>query len=115
MPLTRGGVVGYDAARMSYKFTMMNGAHVIGCEISGVALSDLSGMRWARSTDRDVQFLKSRDLIEKIASDRFDVAAVKTKTLLIFAKHLPRNKTKLWARDCTGASELRAAADLEKR
>jgi hypothetical protein len=74
MPLTRGGIVGYDDGGMSYKFTMMDGIHAIDCEISSVALSDLLGGRWGKLeiADRDAQFLKFRDQIESIASDLFN-------------------------------------------
>jgi hypothetical protein len=28
MPLTRGTILGFDALRMTYKFTMMDGPHI---------------------------------------------------------------------------------------
>ena len=37
MPLKRGGIVGYDADRMSYRFTMIHEARIIDCEISSAA------------------------------------------------------------------------------
>ena len=37
MPLTWGRIVGYNASRMVFEFTMMDDrAHVVGCEISSV-------------------------------------------------------------------------------
>ena len=92
MPLTRGDIIGYDAGRMSYKFTMMNGGAAIDCEISSVALNDLIGDRWSKQeiADRDAQFLKFRDLIESIASDLFNAGPSRPKVVRIFAKHLPR-------------------------
>ena len=87
MPLTRGAVVGYDAVRMSYKFTMMDGARTVACEISSAALMDIVG---EISIDRDAQFLVCRDEIEHIASTQFD--AKPAGPVRIFAKHLPRHK-----------------------
>lgn len=89
MKLTRGDIIGYDAVRMFYKFTMLNGMDVVDCEISNVALSDISGDR-PGTGDRDAQFLKFRDLIEKLASARFDDN--NAGPVRIFAKHLPREK-----------------------
>jgi hypothetical protein len=92
MPLTRGDVLGYDADRMSYKFTMTNGVETVDCEISSVALSEPIGGRWGKLeiTDRDAQFLKFRDQIESIASNMFDTGLPKPRVVRIFAKHLPR-------------------------
>src|ERR1700730_8017538 len=74
MPLTRGTIVGFDASRMTYKFTMMDGPHIIDCQISSAALDDLAGQRSKppRFLDRDAQFLEFRDQIEKLASEQFD-------------------------------------------
>ena len=92
MPLKRGRVVGYDAGRMSYKFTMWDSIETVHCEISVSALHDLIGDHWGNvlPSDRDAQFLKFRDVIERIASDLFD--ATGANPIRIFAKHLPRNK-----------------------
>jgi Protein of unknown function (DUF1488) len=90
MPLTRGAAVGYDAVRMSYKFTMLDGTRTVHCEISSAALTDIAGGRWQKiSLDRDAQFLAFRDTIEHIASSQFD--ARQAGPVRIFAKHLPRN------------------------
>ena len=58
MPLARGTIVGFDASRMTYNFTMMDGPHIIDCQISSVSLDDLAGQRWqtSRVPDRDAQF-----------------------------------------------------------
>jgi hypothetical protein len=93
MPLTRGTILGFDAARMNYKFTMADGPHIIDCQISSAALDDLTGLRSKppRVLDRDAQFLEFRDQIEKLASDQFD-RDIKSKPNLIriFAKHIPK-------------------------
>jgi Protein of unknown function (DUF1488) len=90
MPLTRGAAVGYDAVRMSYKFTMLDGTRTVHCEISSAALTDIAGGRWQKiSLDRDAQFLAYRDTIEQIASLQFD--ARPAGHIRIFAKHLPRS------------------------
>jgi hypothetical protein len=90
MPLTRGDTIGYDADRLSYMFTMMNGVHTVHCEISSVALGDLGRWERAYTQDREAQFLLLRDMIEKIASDLFDNSNGQTRAVRIFAKHLPR-------------------------
>jgi hypothetical protein len=92
MPLTRGDIIGYDAKRLVLKFTMRNGAHVIECEVSNVALSDLAGMPWrtVQGGDREAKFILWRDTIEKVASDLFDAGVDKTQTVQIFAKHFPK-------------------------
>ena len=89
MPLTRGRVVGYDANRMTFKFTMMDqGAMAVECEISSVALNDLDGHRGSGKTpDRDAQFAAHRETIEKVASEEFD-AQPRTTPVRIFAKHI---------------------------
>ena len=39
MPLSPGKLVGYDDARRMFKFTMLNGAEVVQCEISSSAVN----------------------------------------------------------------------------
>lgn len=94
MPLTRGDILGYDADRMSYKFTMLNGVATINCEISNVALGDLVGSRWKTSEilDKEAQFLKFREQIESVASNIFDTSLPKPSVVRIFAKHLRAGK-----------------------
>jgi hypothetical protein len=72
---------------MSYKFTMMDGARTVDCQISSVAMDDIAGGRWQKTPiDRDAQFLECRDTIEHIASTQFD--AKLGGPVRIFAKHL---------------------------
>jgi hypothetical protein len=94
MPLTRGKILGFDASRMTYKFTIADGPRVIDCQISSAALDDLAGQRSKppRVLDRDAQFLEFRDQIEKLASDQFDRDSEgKPKPVRIFAKHIPKS------------------------
>jgi hypothetical protein len=90
MPLTRGTILGFDASRMSYHFTMADGPRIIDCQISSAALDDLAGRsNYPRVLNRDAQFLEFRDQIEELARNRFD-AEGRPKLLRIFAKHIPK-------------------------
>jgi hypothetical protein len=94
MPLMRGSIIGYDAGRMTFKFTMLrpNGG-IVDCAISGPAMDDLFGTKGGSLEERNSQFTELRDKIEQIASDLFDRNA--TYQVRIFSKHvdLPlRNK-----------------------
>ena len=89
MPLMRGRPVGYDAERMVFIFTMMHGATIIDCEISSAALDDLVGGKGARPNEREAQFLRLRDTIERVASDSFVSNGTHSgETIRIFSKHL---------------------------
>jgi hypothetical protein len=92
MKLTRGEVVGYDSSRMSYRFTMMQDANVIECEISSVALKDLHGFKWEGSlVSMDTIFLARRDAIEDLASGLFEQCGPAGRgPVRIFAKHLSK-------------------------
>jgi hypothetical protein len=73
MPLTRGKVVGYDLARMMFQFTMRTSdRRTVACEISSIAMDSIAGARGTLPTERVAQFLRLRDRIERIASDKFD-------------------------------------------
>ena len=92
MPLTRGEAVGYDADLMAFKFTMTNGEQIVQCQISNAALGDLAG-RW-RGAARDLatEFEAHRELIEAIASERFDQTSnEETRLVRIFSKHMPNS------------------------
>jgi hypothetical protein len=52
MPLTRGKVVGYDVAKMTFRFTMLNEGETVECEINSVAMDELGGKRGALPADR---------------------------------------------------------------
>ena len=73
MPLTRGKVVGYDLTRMIFRFNMLTSdTKSVVCEISSVAMDAIAGVRGTSPTEREAQFLRLRDRIERIASDKFD-------------------------------------------
>ncbi|WMT79399.1 DUF1488 family protein [Bradyrhizobium sp. Ash2021] len=89
MPLTRSEIIGYDADKMLFRFTMMNGVQAIDCEISSAALDDLAGTRGTGGfADRNAQFEEYRANIEELASQQFD--ARPSKLIRVFAKHLPK-------------------------
>jgi hypothetical protein len=92
MALKRGEIIGYDADKMLFRFTMMDGANVVACEISSVAMDDLGGPRWVTSKlpDRDAQFAQHREAIEELASEQFDNQPYGTRLVRIFAKHVRR-------------------------
>ena len=89
MPLTPGRILGYDANRMAFQFTMLNGkAETVECEISSAAMDELAGKKGTRPAEREAQFLSLREMIERIASDNFDHDSVVRGTVVrIFAKH----------------------------
>lgn len=69
--LTRGQPLGYDAARMAFLFTMTYGAKIVDCEISSSALDDLDGTKGTRPGERETQFIRLRDAVERVASNAF--------------------------------------------
>ena len=72
MALTRGRIIGYNTDRMMFEFTMItHDTRVITCEISSVAMDHLDGRRGTRPPEREAQFIRLRDAIEKIASGIF--------------------------------------------
>jgi hypothetical protein len=90
MPLTRGRIVGYDANRMAFEFTMLTAdATTVVCQISSAAMDQLAGGKGARPLEREAQFIRLRDAIERIASDNFDdTSVVRGPVVQIFAKHI---------------------------
>jgi hypothetical protein len=71
MPLEWGRIIGYDASRMTFQFTMEDNTTIIDCEISGPAMDQLAGTKGTMPTDREAQFLHLQDAIERVASDLF--------------------------------------------
>jgi hypothetical protein len=89
MPLTRGRIVGYDVNRMAFEFTMMADATTVVCQISSAALDQLADEKGARPSEREAQFVRLRDAIERIASEKFDnESGVRGPVVRIFAKHI---------------------------
>lgn len=92
MPLTQGRIFGYNANRMVFEFTMMHELRIVDCEISSTAMDDLAGEKGVRPSERQAQFERLRDTIERVASDIFDQNDMSvTETIHIFAKHV-RNR-----------------------
>jgi hypothetical protein len=87
MPLERGRIIGYDADRMTFEFTMMDKAKIIDCSISSVAMDEMASLRGTQPADREAQFLNFRELIERIASELFDEEGAPRGTLRIFYHH----------------------------
>jgi len=89
MPLVRSRILGYDAERMAFEFTMLNKDETVPCEISSAAMDELAGKRGTLPAEREAQFLRFRETIERIASDNFDRdATVGGAVVRIFAKHI---------------------------
>jgi uncharacterized protein DUF1488 len=73
LSLERGRIIGYDANRMVFEFTMIDRATVgiVSCEVSSAAMDQLAGTKGTKPDDREAQFLQLRDAIERVASDLF--------------------------------------------
>jgi hypothetical protein len=82
--------LGYRADRMAFEFTMLNhNGEAVECQISSVAMDDLAGKRGTLPDEREAQFIRLRELIERIASDNFDnETVVRGAIVRIFGKHI---------------------------
>ena len=91
MPLTRGRILGYDNERMAFRFAMLDGAEQIECQISAAAIDELVGGPRGSYVDRETQFSQLREIIEGLASAKFDTGTVVRGSILrIFAKDIPK-------------------------
>jgi hypothetical protein len=82
-------VIGYDSERMAFKFTMLNGAEVVNCQISDAAMDQLAGVKGTERFARQSQFMSVRDAVEQIASDLFDKqSGFSGLAVRIFTKHI---------------------------
>ena len=96
MPLTRDRIIGHDNERLAFRFTMLNAADTVECQISDAALDELGGVKGTESIARQAQFLALRDAVEGIASDMFDrVPVIKGRVIRIFTKHVQRSPPSL--------------------
>ena len=43
MPLTRDRIIGHDNERLAFRFTMLNAADTVECQISDAAMDELAG------------------------------------------------------------------------
>jgi hypothetical protein len=69
---------------------MFDADQVIDCTISSTALDDLSGKRGAQPSERESQFIRSREVIEHAASMVFDTygkGKSRVSVVQLFAKH----------------------------
>jgi Protein of unknown function (DUF1488) len=91
MPLTRDRIIGHDNERLAFRFTMLNDADTVECQISDAAMDVLGGVKGTESMARQAQFLSLRDAVEGIASDIFDKGpCVKGQVVRIFTKHVQK-------------------------
>jgi Protein of unknown function (DUF1488) len=96
MPLTRDRIIGHDNERLAFRFTMLNAADTVECQISDAALDELGGVRGTESIARQAQFLALRDAVEGIASEIFDKGpCVKGQIVRIFTKHVQKQPPSL--------------------
>src|ERR1700710_456844 len=72
MTLERGQIIGYDNNRLAFEFTMRDAEGTVYCKISSTAMDELAGIKGARPSEREAQFLQFRDEIERVASSLFD-------------------------------------------
>ena len=104
MPLTRDRIIGHDTERLAFRFTMLNDADTVECQISDAAMDELAGTKGTESMARQAQFLALRDAVEGIASDMFDkVPVVKGRVIRIFTKHVQKSPPSPADRIATGS------------
>jgi hypothetical protein len=95
MALERGRIIGYDTVRMTFRFTMIdaNTAATVDCTISSAAMDQLDGSKKTMPSEREAQFLRLRDKIERLASDLFNKDPTKPARLIrIFYHHITVRK-----------------------
>jgi len=71
MSLERGAIKGYEFDRMVFLFSMTDGGKEVSCAISTSAMDDLEHAARTAPGQREEQFLRLRDRIEKCASRKF--------------------------------------------
>jgi hypothetical protein len=93
MPLTRGTVLGYHVARMTFAFTMVDDQiRTVQCTISAPAMDELDEGgkgQGKQPEDREAQFAMLRGRVEEIASELFDARRrAHSETVAIFYHHV---------------------------
>ncbi len=74
---------------MAFLFTMMHGAKMVDCEISSSALDDLDGVKGTWPDEREAQFMRLREVVERVASYLFKRQGKSTAgRVRIFSKHV---------------------------
>jgi Protein of unknown function (DUF1488) len=71
MALTRGSFCGYEFDRMVVLFSMVDGQREIPCAVSTSAMDDLEKTERIKPDQREGQFLRLRDRIERRAAQKF--------------------------------------------
>ena len=71
MALTRGSFGGYEFDRMVVLFSMVDGQREIPCAVSTSAMDELEKPERTKSDQREAQFMRLRDRIEKRATQKF--------------------------------------------
>jgi Protein of unknown function (DUF1488) len=71
MALTRGRLAGYEFDRMVVVFSMIDGQREIPCAVSTSAMDDLEKRERTAPDQREAQFMRLRDQIEKRAAQKF--------------------------------------------
>jgi hypothetical protein len=90
-PMRRAQMFGYDNERMAFGFSMLNGGDEVQYQISAAAIDELVGGPRGSYVDREIQFSRLRETIERFTSDRFDAGAVvRGSVVRIFAKDIPK-------------------------
>ena len=93
MALGRGKPLGYDVDRMLFRFTMFDADREIACSISSTALDDFAAKRGTQPSERESQFLRHREKIERAAAQVFDANRKGENRVLIvhlYAKHFKK-------------------------
>jgi hypothetical protein len=104
MPLTRDRILGHDNERLAFRFTMLNAADTVECQISDAAMDELEGVKGTESIARQAQFLALRDAVEGIASDMFDrMPVIKGRVIRIFTKDIQKSPSSLADPSPTGS------------
>lgn len=89
MPLSSHEIEGHDQQRLAFRFSMLNDAQIVQCQISDAALDELAGMTGTESSARMAQFLSLRQTIEQTASRLFDQGPFRPGSIVrIFSKHV---------------------------
>ena len=70
MALTPGSFGGYEFDRMVVLFSMVDGQREIPCAVSTSAMDDLEKPERSKPDQREVQFMRLRDQIERRAAQK---------------------------------------------
>ena len=70
MALTRGSFGGYEFNRMVVLFSMIDGQREVPCAVSTSAMDELEKAEQIKPDQREGQFMRLRDKIEKRAAEK---------------------------------------------